>query len=215
MQVKIRPARNQDIPFLAWVMFTAARSHLAVCPWSVIYDESETRTQILLARLSQIPALHWSHVSKFWIAQVDGTSAAAMCGFVPAQTTLSIPAEPELSVAKQEFGYSEQRLAGIRERLTTASHGFPEDLPNIWAIENVAVLAKFRGKGLIDQLFEHTLEEGRKKGFKQVQILSLIGNEPGQRAFERNGFKVLSQKTNAAFDELFGTPGAKLLTRNL
>jgi len=72
MQVKIRPARNKDIPFLGWVMFTAARSHLAESPWSVIFHEPEARTRILLERMSQIPALPWSYVSKFWIAEVTG-----------------------------------------------------------------------------------------------------------------------------------------------
>ncbi len=215
MQVKIRPARNKDIPFLGWVMFTAARSHLAESPWSVIFHEPQARTRILLERMSQIPALPWSHVSKFWIAEVDGVPAAAMCGFAPVIEGSPILAEFELGVAKQEFNYSEERLAGVFDRLTIATLGFPEDLPDTWGIENVAVLPKFRGKGLLDYLFRHTLEEGRKKGFKRAQIMCLIGNEPGQQAFERNGYKVFSQKTNPTFNELFGTPGAKLLVQDL
>jgi len=215
VQVKIRPARNKDVPFLGWVMFTAARSHLAKSPWSVIFDESEVRTRILLERMSQIPALPWSHVSKFWIAEVDEVPAAAMCGFVPVAEGSSILAELELGVAQQEFNYSEERLVGVRDRLMIAASGFPEDLPDIWGIENIAVLPKFRGKGLLDRLFGQLLEEGRKKGFKRAQVLCLIGNEPGQQAFERNGFKVFSQKTSPSFNELFGTPGAKLLVQDL
>ncbi|GEM_PF-1899272 len=215
MAVKIRRGEQQDIPFLAWVMYTAARSHLTACPWCVIYGEPEKRTRILLAALSQIPTLPWSYFSRFWIAEVDGVPAAAMCGFVPAESLSSAMAEPELSVAKQLFDYSEPRLAVIRERLAVAALGFPEDLPDIWAIENVAVLPEFRGLGLIDQLFKQTLEEGRQSGFKRAQILSLIGNDAGQRAFERNGFKVVSEKRSKVFDELFATPGAKLLTRDL
>ena len=215
MQVKIRPARNNDIPFLGWVMFTAARSHLAKSPWSVIFQESEARTRILLERMSQIPALPWSHVSKFWIAEVNGMSAAAMSGFVPVAEDSPTLAELELGVAKQEFNYSEERLAGVRERLTIATLGFPEDLPDVWGIENVAVLPRFRGKGLLDRLFGRVFEEGRKKGFKRAQILCLTGNEAGHRAFERNGFKVLSQRTNPTFHKLFGTPGAKLLVQDL
>ncbi len=215
VQVKIRPARDKDIPFLGWVMFTAARSHLVESPWGIIFEEPEARTRILLERMSQITALSWSHVSNFWIAEVDGVPAAAMCGFAPMAGGSPILTEWELGVAKQEFNYSEERQAGVRDRLTIATLGFPEDLPDTWGIENVAVLPKFRGKGLLDRLFRHTLEEGLKKGFKRAQILCLIGNESGQQAFERNGFKVLSQKTSPAFNELFGTPGAKLLVRDL
>jgi len=88
-------------------------------------------------------------------------------------------------------------------------------LPDVWGVENVAVLPEYRGKGLIDRLFERVLDEGREKGFKRAQILCLIGNQPGQRAWERNGFEVLTQQTSPAFDELIGTPGAKLLARDL
>ncbi|VAW88625.1 hypothetical protein MNBD_GAMMA17-2293 [hydrothermal vent metagenome] len=215
VQVKIRPAQNKDIPFLGWVMFTAARSHLVESPWSVIFHEPEARTRILLERMSQITALPWSHVANFWIAEVDGVPAAAMCGFAPMAEGSPILAELELGVAKQEFNYSEERLAEVLDRLTIAALGFPEDLPDTWGIENVAVLPKFRGKGLLDRLFRHVLGEGQKKGFKRAQILCLMGNKPGQQAFERNGFKVFSEKTSPAFSELFGTPGAKLLVQGL
>jgi len=181
----------------------------------VIFDEPEARTRTLLERITQVPALQWSHVSQFWIAEVDGISAAAMCGFAPGAGAPPTEAESELAVAKQEFGYSDERLAGVNERLIIATLGMPDDLPETWAIENVAVLPEFRGKGLIDHLFEHTLDEGRKQGFKHAQIACLIGNEPGQRTFERNGFLVISEKINPAFNELFGTPGTKLLARNL
>jgi len=215
VQVHIRQARDSDIQFLGWVMFTSARSHLSDCPWSVIFREPEARTRILLERMSQTPALYWSHVSNFWIAEADGVPAAAMCGFVPVIDGLSIPADAELSIAKREFGYSEQRIAEVSERLVIAASGLPEDLPDVWGIENVAALPEYRGKGLTDRLFDHVLEVGRGKGFRRAQILSLIGNEAGQRAFERNGFRVLTEKRCPAFETLFGTPGARLLAQDL
>jgi len=215
MQVKIRRAEKEDISFLGWVMYTAARSHLAKCPWSVIFGESEAGTPNLLGRVSQTQAPHWCHVSKFWIAEADGKPAAAMCGFTPATEGSGVLAEVALGVAMTEFGYSEKRFAEVGERLMIALSGLPDDLPDVWGVENVAVLPGYRGKGLIDRLFERTLDEGREKGFKRAQILCLIGNEPGQRAWERNGFEVLAQQTSPAFDALFGTAGAKLLARNL
>ncbi len=214
-QVNIRTAQEGDIPFLGWVMYTAARSHLDMSPWSVIFQEPERRVRVLLERITQIPNLPWSHVQNFWIAEVDGVPAGAMNGFaIDAAGPAPLP-EMELHVARQVFDYSEPRISEIRKRLAIAATGFPEDLPEAWGIENVAVLSEFRGKGLIDRLFEHVLEEGRNKGFKRAQILCLMGNEPGQRAFERNGFKVSSQKKSAAFNELFGTPGARLLAQVL
>ena len=82
--VTIRRAQAADIPFLGWVMYTAARSHLTTCPWSAIFGTDEAETREILERLAETAAAHWCHVSKFWIAETDGTPAAAMAGFVPA-----------------------------------------------------------------------------------------------------------------------------------
>ncbi len=146
---------------------------------------------------------------------MDGQPAAAMSGFATESRTPAPLPDLELHIARQIFDYSEQRISEIRTRLFIAASGFPEDLPGAWGIENVAVLPEFRGQGLIDHLFERVLEEGRNQGFKRAQIPCLIGNDAAQRAFERNGFEVVSQKRDAAFQELFGTPGAKLLMQIL
>ncbi len=50
------------------------------------------------------------------------------------------------AVATTELGYSEQRLAEIGERLMIAVSGLPDDLPDVWGVENVAVLAEYRRK---------------------------------------------------------------------
>jgi GNAT superfamily N-acetyltransferase len=215
MELHIRRAQAADIPFLGWVMYTAARSHLETCPWSAILGEDEAGTRKLLEHVAQSPAAHWCHVSKFWIAEVDGAPAAAMSGFTPATEGTAVLAEAALGIAASVLGYSEARLGQVGERLLVATQGLPEDLPDVWGIENVAVRPEYRGKGLIDRLFQHALAEGRQKGFHRVQILCLIGNRRGQRAWERNGFAVLGERTSPDFDALIGTPGAKLMARDL
>ncbi|MAN61998.1 MAG: hypothetical protein CMI60_08615 [Parvibaculum sp.] len=215
MDIKIRRARNDDVPFLGWVMYTAARSHLETCPWNQILDEADQGTRTLLEHVSQSANAHWCHVSKFWIAEADGRPAAALCGFTPATEGTAILAEAALGVAATELEYSEKKLAGIGERLVVAMSGLPEDLPDVWGVENVAVLPEYRGKGLIDRLFDHVLDEGREHGFKRVQILCLIGNERAERAWVRNGFEVLTQQTSQEFEQLIGTQGTKLLARDL
>lgn len=196
-------------------MYTAARSHLETSVWSRIFDETETGTRALLEHVSQSARPHWCHVSKFWIAEVNGRPAAALCGFTPATEGTPILADAAFDVAATTLGYGENRLAAVGERLTVAMSGLPEDLPEIWGVENVAVLPDYRGMGLIDRLFDHVLEEGRSLGFRQAQILCLIGNDRAERAWIRNGFKVLTQQTSGEFEQLFGTPGVKLLARDL
>jgi len=214
-RVSIRPACDKDIPFLAWVMSTAARSHLTECPWSIIFKEPEARTLALLERTVQIPDLYWSYVSNFWVAEVDGYCAAAMCAFAPTATLTQDLASLQCGVVLQEPGCSEKKLTGIRERLAVATLGLPEELDDAWGIESVAVLPEYRGQGLIDKLFEHVVELGKTRGFKSAQIMCLIGNVQGEQAFERNGFRMVSQKINPEFEALFGTPGAKLMVKDI
>jgi len=215
VHVTIRSANKEDSHFLAQILYIASRSHLDESPWCKIFDETKERTLVLLSKITQNSALPWSYFSNFWIAEVDGIPAAAMCGFIPAEAKPLMPVDSELGIAKNEFDYSDDHLSAISQRLHIATLGMPDDLPDIWAIESIAVLPEFQGQGLIDHLFKKLFIIGQEKGFKQVQVLCLIGNDCGQRAFERNGFSVLTQKTNHSFNELFGTPGAKLLVRNL
>lgn len=215
MEIQIRRASQGDISFLSWVMFAAARSHLEKCVWQTIFDETEAVTRDLLERVAQTPTKHWCHSSKFWIAEVEGEVAAALCGFVPDMEGSRTLVEVIIDVIKNQLSYSEERSKEILQRVAIAMSGIPEDLPNVWGIENVAVIPKFRGRGLTDRLFDLVLAEGRSRGFSRAQILCLIGNEPAQRAWERNGFRVASEQTSAAFESLFGCSGAKLLTQHL
>lgn len=120
-----------------------------------------------------------------------------------------------LGVARSQLSYGEERINEILPRGATAMSGMPKDLEGVWGVENVAVLPEGRGLGLTDRLFERVLEEGRSRGFARAQILCLIGNDPAQRAWERNGFRLLTEQRDAAFEVLFGCPGAKLFAKDI
>ena len=211
----IRRAVTEDIPFLSWVMFTAARSHLDTCVWETIFDEAEAGVRDLLERVAQTAQTHWCHGSKFWIAEVEGKPAAALCGFVPENEGSGPLGEAMLDVARNQLSYPEERINEILQRGAVSMGGMPDDLEEVWGVENVAVLPEYRGAGLTDRLFEHVLEEGRSMGFSCAQILCLIGNDPAQRAWERNGFQLQTERRNAEFEALFGCPGGKLFAQDL
>lgn len=215
MSLAIRPATLSDLPFLSWVMYRAAQSHLDTCPWRRILDADEAETRAFLEDVAQSDTAHWCHLSKFRIAEIDGTAAAAMAGFRPRTEGTAVLAETVLNIAAARPDVPPARLERIAGRLGIAALGLPEDQPGTWGIENVAVLPEYRGKGLIDALFAHVLDEGRQQGFRRAQILCLIGNTRGQTAWERNGFAVHSERTSPEFEALIGTPGAKLMLRDL
>ena len=120
-----------------------------------------------------------------------------------------------LDVARNQLSYSGGRINEMLRRGAISMGGMPDDLEKVWGVENVAVLPEYRGAGLTDRLFEHVLEEGRSRGFSRAQILCLIGNDPAQRAWERNGFRLQTEHRSAAFEALFGCPGGKLFAQDL
>ena len=215
MRPRIRRATTEDIPFLGWVMFTAARSHLDKCVWETIFDETEAGVRDLLERVAQTDQTHWCHASKFWIAEVEGKAAAALGGFVPETEGSGPLGEAMLDVARNQLSYPEERISELLQRGAISMGGMPDDLEAVWGVENVAVLPEYRGAGLTDRLFEHVLDEGRSRGFSRAQILCLIGNDAAQRAWERNGFQLQTERRDAAFEALFGCPGGKLFAQDL
>ncbi len=215
LKINIRPAQEKDIPFLGGVMYVAAQSHLAQCPWDVIFGEPKNRTLTLLQRTLKIPELYWSYFGNFWLAEVNAKPVAAMCAFAPAVETGTHLADLQLSIFRQNAEYSESQIMGVSERLAIATLGLPDELNDAWGIESVAVLPEFRGKAVVDRLFEKVFDKGRAKGFKRAQIMCLKGNHQAQKTFERNGFKNVMEKEDAAFEKLFGTAGAKLLVKKL
>jgi ribosomal protein S18 acetylase RimI-like enzyme len=84
-----------------------------------------------------------------------------------------------------------------------------------WVVESVATRPEFRRRGLIDLLMDEMLERGRARGATTVDIGVFIGNDPAQRAYEKHGFRVVDEKRNAAFEAVYGTPGARMLRRGL
>jgi translation initiation factor 4G len=215
MRPRIRRATTEGIPFLSWVMFTAARSHLDRCVWETIFDEPEAGVRDRLERVARTVQTHWCHGSKFWIAEVEGKPAAALCGFVPETEGSGPLGEALLDVARNQLSYPEERISEILRRGAISMSGMPDDLEKVWGVENVAVLPEYRGTGLTDRLFERVLEEGRSKGFSRAQILCLIGNDPAQRAWERNGFQLQTERRSEAFEGLFGCPGGMLFAQDL
>ena len=214
-KITIRRATDKDAAFLARIMFRAAQSHLAVCPWTIIFSETESRTLSILEKICLNPALPWSYTDKFLIAELDARPSAAMCGFDPAHAKPLLPEQSEVGVAQQLFNYTAEQCEEIAARLAITNQGMPDDLADAWAIESIAVLPELEGYGLVDRLFQEQMKQAKQHGFSQVQVFCLIGNAVAESVFERNGFHYVSQKTDPEFDALFGTPGAKLYVQRL
>lgn len=214
MSVELRDATQDDTEFLAWVMNTAARSHLSRGIWEYIYDLSEAQILKYLKHLAGIEPVHFCHHSLFLIAEVDGEPAAALCGFDPATQGM----EALLAAMPVAFEGAEIAMddwSGVMERGAIISTVSPEHAKGAWIVENVATVPRFRRQGLVDQLLEAMLERGRSKGFELAQIGVFIGNEQARRAYVKAGFEQVDEKRDASFEAGMGCAGMQRLMRPL
>ncbi len=214
MDLTITEARREHIPFVAWVILTAFRSHLERGLWDLFVDGPEAECLRYLEALAGTTTRHWEHYSNFVVAQVDGTPVSALCGYFEAEC-----AGPALGQgmreASQTLGRSEEEDVAGWQRAGSIAYCAPEHAPGAWIVENVATLAEFRRRGLVDRLLGEILEKGRTAGAPVAEVGVLIGNDPAQRAYERAGFVVVDEKRHPEFEAVYNSPGIRLLRRPL
>jgi hypothetical protein len=80
MSVTTRWATERDVPFLGEIVLLASRSHLPRGVWDLALSDDELRRRFI-ERLLVTGAASWCHWTKFRVAEVDGTPAAALSGY--------------------------------------------------------------------------------------------------------------------------------------
>lgn len=210
----IRPARIEDRSFLVEVMRLAATSHLPHCVWDVLFGLPAERVDALLASLAVSEKPHWCHLSRFHIAEREGERVGALSGFEPASEGTDAVAA-ELLALVGPFGLSEDALARVRSHAANLQRGTPPPVTNTWGIENVAVLPKYRGGGVVDALLDHVFAVGADRGCHAAQVLSLNGNTRAERTWLRHGFEVVTDYRDRSFEQVYGTAGMRLYLRSL
>jgi translation initiation factor 4G len=211
--VQIVPATREHIPFVAWVVNTANRSHLPLGMWDFMIGGDEAAVLQYLEVMADTDALHWGHHSLFLVAEVDGVPAAGLCGFfeqeLGVESVLAGAAE-----ANEKAGRTPNEIAAGWERakaitgITTLTHE-----PGAWVVEHVATKPEFRRRGLLERLMSEMLERGRERGATTADIGVLIGNDPAQLAYEKCGFELVEEVRDAAFEAAYGSAGARMLRR--
>src|SRR5256885_9374490 len=84
--IAYREASPEDAAFLARAMQEADRGHTGIGSWDVVFPGSDDGRLDVLARLAAARPPSHVHWSKFWLAEVDGRTAAAAAGYVPDET---------------------------------------------------------------------------------------------------------------------------------
>lgn len=164
-----------------------------------------------IARVAVAPTVSMWHVSQFRIAEVDGEPGAALCA-VPAAGTgpAAWHAIEEVGAAT---GLTTSELDAIRQRGAYARACWVQGGEGDWMIEHVATDPAYGGRGLVQALIAHALDQGRTAGFTRATISFLIGNTPAERAYTKAGFAFAEEKRDPAFEALIGAPGFRMFAR--
>jgi len=213
MDIQIRSARPKDSEFLAWLILTAGRAHVARGIWEIILGGTEQDSLEFLNLLAVTATHHPFHYSRYLIAAADGRPAAGLGGYDPKICGYDAlyRAMPEV-FAKLGYTGPDTEAKKRAERVLCC---IPEDTESAWIIDSVATLPEYRRKGLVDRLLVAILEKGRQEGFQRAQISIYIGNRPAQRAYEKYGFKIVDEKRHPDFEAEIGSPGMARMLRNL
>ena len=216
MDVRIVDARPEHVPFVAWVMLTAARSHLERGLWDFFVGGAESGCLRFLEALAATSQSHWAHYSTFIVAEVDGRPASALCGYFEAEHGMATGTLTNgVQEASRVIGMTEEDVQVGWQRAGSIAYVAPEHAPEVWVVENVATLPEFRRRGLVERLLAEILDRGRARGAAIADIGCLIGNDGAQRAYEKAGFKVIGQKLLPEFEAVYGCPGIKSLRQTL
>ncbi len=214
MDVTIRTATAEDAPFLAWVMQTAARSHVKLCFWDLAFPGPEAWRLDHIAAIALVEPSSFAHYSGFLIAEHDGRPVGGLSAYDPAEKGMGGFAGAIASVLA-ERQWSDDHMALLAERTAPSTTCMPDTEDGTWVIEWVAARPEARGRGVASALLREILDRGRAAGYKQSQIGYLIGNTPACTAYQRAGFAEVDEKRHADFEAAFGTPGIVRMLRDL
>jgi translation initiation factor 4G len=210
--INIVSAKREHAPLIAWVMLAAARSHTDTSIWEVIVDRDEAAVLEFLEALTTSADEHMGHFTAFSVLEVDGTPAAAMCGYLDAESGFH-RLVPAAAVAGRAIGMSDDEFAAGMGRIAPFGRVTAEHPQGAWIVEFVATQPEFRRQGHVDRLIAHTLDNGRARGATIGDIGVFIGNDSAQQAYEKNGFSVVEEHRDPEFEAVFHTPGIRQLRR--
>ena len=215
MDFNIRPAVENDVPFIAWVQQEAARSHLPRGFWDFAYPGAEVDRLRIVGRVSKASARSFCHWSGFLVAEVDDRAAAALSAYTQPSVAAGSALFEAIGEALDAERWGDKAREAMGVRIAPFLTCLPDTPEDAWIIEWVATRPEYRGKGLVRALLHEILARGRLRGHAQSQIAVLIGNTPAQRAYEGVGFRVADEKTHPDFERAVGSPGIRRLLRQL
>ncbi len=179
--------------------------------FDIALGRPETECLAFIRSIAVGPVQSQWHVSRFWIAEVDGQIAAALCALPGSAARATTRAA--LREAMQANGVDAGEQAAIWQRGAYITECWEPCADDHWFVEHVATRPSHRGMGLVQALLAHALSEGAAAGYARASIPFLIGNDAAERTYAKAGFALAREKRNAGFEAVTGSPGFRWFER--
>jgi len=200
--VTIRSATLADIPFIVETIVSAEKSNSPRMGLATLFAQSEERTRELIAAMleEEVDGCEFS-VSSFLIAEVAGSTAAALAGWVEGQEE-DMPSGL-LKANLIGFTFPAVSIAALREKGPIISGVQIEREKGALQIEYLHVDPMHRGKGLAAALINAHI--GRSEVSK-AQIQAFADNAVAIRLYRKLGFEETRTYTSTHPDTLHYLP---------
>ena len=205
MIMKLRRATEADSQFVAQAVLIATRAHLRKGWFDILLGDRKHECLPFIERLTCTAARSWWHYSRFWVAETQGTPAAALCCFKAGEGyPLSGEAFTEAAAGMNWDSDEQKRMWERGSYIFSCAVGGGDA---VWTLENIATMPEYRRLGLTTMLIEQAVAEGRQEGCERMQVATLIGNEPAIEAYKAFGFRLAEEKRSETFAAAMGSPG--------
>ena len=206
-RIVIRSAKPSDAPIVSRLMYYSNRK-LAL----YLFAETERAVLRILHDLFQIPNHAFSYTQAF-VAEYNGRVVGSVFGFCGGR-------EKSLRLATiYKVGFRWFKIVRFRRvpRIIRALIDFGRVYLPVsegeYYLYFLAVMPRFRGRGIGRQLIKFAGFQARIRGLKKIILDVEVDNKRARRLYERLGYRISEVVTDSAFYERSGIKGATRMVK--
>ncbi|MEY4329642.1 MAG: hypothetical protein RL609_390 [Bacteroidota bacterium] len=190
LEVAIRNATDQDIPFIVETIIQAERSGTQRCALIQLFQctETELRNYLTLFLKEEMTGCEWS-VDSFMIAEYDGNPVGAFGAWIEGQNEWDLSSV----MLKSNLMKAHLPITVIQGMLNFQSQIVSVAIPRnkgALQLEYAYVVPHAQGKGIVGKLIEHLVlrAEQSHSEFSAIEVQVFSDNRSAVRAYEKLGF---------------------------
>ena len=116
------------------------------------------------------------------VAEIDGEVAGSIMAYPGVE--MKKLNEPLIEKLKERFKDNEEVFREFSQAIQESKEAFDDE----YYIDNLAVVAKYRGRGISRALIEEAEKEGFTQGYNRISILADINNEKAFSIYKKMGY---------------------------